>query len=94
MMYGTVARMKVLPGKEREFLDMGGRLRPPGLVFEHVYKLDSGHDDYMMVVGFESKEAYRKNAESPEMHQSYLEYRRLLAADPEWHDGEIVGSLP
>jgi hypothetical protein len=48
----------------------------------------------MLVVGFESKEAYKKNAESPEMHQMYTEYRKFLAADPEWHDGEIVESQP
>jgi quinol monooxygenase YgiN len=91
MMYGTIAKMKILPGKEEDLKNMGQE-RPKGLVFEHVYKLDSGDDEYMMVVGFESKEAYKANAESPEMHEMYLAYRSFLAADPEWHDGEIVQS--
>lgn len=92
MLYGTIAKMKILPGKEED-LKRIGQDHPPGLVFEHIYKLDSGDNEYMMVVGFESREAYKKNAESPEMHQEYLEYRKLLAADPEWHDGEIVQSM-
>lgn len=93
-MYGTVAKLKILPGKEQAMKDMGNHVQPPGMVFEHIYKLDSGDNEYMMVVGFESKEAYQKNAESPQMHQDYLEYRKFLAADPEWHDGEIVQSMP
>ncbi len=93
MLYGTIAKMKVLPGKEEELKNMGQQ-QPPGLVFEHIYKLDSGNNEYLMVVGFESKEAYKTNAESPEMHQMYLEYRKFLAADPEWQDGEIIQSMP
>jgi len=92
-MYGTVAKMKILPGKEQDMQNMS-RQQPAGMVFSHVYKLDSGNDEYMLVVGFESKEAYKANAESPEMHQQYLEYRKFLADDPEWHDGEIVQSMP
>lgn len=93
-MYGTIAKMKILPGKEEDMKNVGSRVQPPGMVFEHIYKLDSGDNEYMMVVGFESKEAYTANAESPKMHQDYLEYRKFLAADPEWHDGEIIQSLP
>lgn len=92
MMYGTIAKLQVLPGKEEDLKNIAQQ-RPPGLVFEHIYKLDSGDNEYMMVVGFSSKDAYKKNAESPEMNQMYLEYRKFLAADPEWHDGEIVQSL-
>lgn len=92
MMYGTIAKLQVLPGKEEDLKNIAQQ-RPPGLVFEHIYKLDSGNNEYMMVVGFSSKDAYKKNAESPEMNQMYLEYRKFLAADPEWHDGDIVQSL-
>lgn len=92
-MYGTVAKVKILPGREQDLLNLAHE-PSPGIVFEHVFKLDSGNDEYMLVVGFESKDAYRKNAESPKMHQQYLEYRKFLAADPEWHDGEIIQSMP
>lgn len=93
MPYGTIAKLKLLPGKEEDMMNLAQQ-RPPGIVFEHIYKLDSGDNDYMMVVGFESKEAYQSNAASPEMHEMYTKYRSFLAADPEWHDGEIVQSLP
>lgn len=92
-MYGTIAKMKVLPGKQQDLMEMG-QIRPPGIVFEHIYKLDSGNNEYMMVVGFESKEAYQKNAASPEMHEMYTKYRSFLSADPEWLDGEIIQSMP
>lgn len=91
-MYGTIAKLKILPGKEQDWKKIAQQ-RPPGLVFEHIYKLDSGDNEYMMVVGFASKQAYEQNAKSPEMNQMYLEYRKLLAADPEWHDGNIIQSL-
>ncbi len=91
MMYGTVAKMNVLPGKVDDLIAMLDN-PPQGAVFEHVYKLDSGNNDYILVVGFESREAYKKNAASPEMHKLYTEYRKYLTADPEWQDGDIIQS--
>jgi heme-degrading monooxygenase HmoA len=99
--YGTVARLRVKPGiegaieryvREAEAEVAAGDL--PGFVFEHVFRLDADRDEYMLIVAFESKEAYVANASRPEQHERYLRYRELLAADPEWHDGEIVYSYP
>ena len=53
---------------------------------------DVGANEYMLVVGFDNREAYRANANDPRMNERYLQYRELLEADPEWHDGEIVYS--
>ncbi len=39
---------------------------------------------------FTDREAYRRNADDPAQDARYREMRALLAADPEWHDGEIV----
>jgi quinol monooxygenase YgiN len=92
-MYGTVARMKVKPGMEQKLmaLSQSQDMRSiPGLVAEAVYKLDGKPDEYILVVAFDSKEAYQANAGSPDQHKRYLELRELLAADPEWNDGEIV----
>ena len=92
-MYGTVARMKVKPGMEQKLMAISQRqdMRSiPGLVAEAVYKLDANPDEYILVVAFESKAAYQANAGSPEQHKRYLELRELLAADPEWNDGEVV----
>lgn len=90
-MYGTVARMRIKPGKEQELLKMADEASGiRGFVFNHVYKLDGGNNEYLLVAGFESKDAYVENANSPEQHQRYLQYRELLESDPEWNDGEIV----
>ena len=95
-MYGTVARLRVKPGKEAELLRLGqqGTEEVPGAVFHHVYRTDGDPQEYYLVVGFESEQAYRANAQSPEQHRRYEAYRALLTADPEWHDGEIVDSYP
>lgn len=92
MLYGTVARLRVKPGKEQELLGLaqGQTADIPGLVFDCVFRMDSDPRDLMLVVGFESKEAYRKNAGSPEQHARYEQMRAMLDADPEWHDGEII----
>lgn len=51
--------------------------------------MDADQREYFLVVGFESREAYVANANSPEQHERYLRFRELLESDPEWHDGEI-----
>ena len=57
-----------------------------------VYRSDTDPEEVWLAVVFESKEAYRKNAESPEQGKRYEQMRALLAADPEWHDGEVISS--
>ena len=93
-MYGTIARLKVKPGKEQAMMEFGERARSdtPGFVSMTVYRMDADPTEVYLVVAFESKEAYKKNAESPGQHAMYEEYRALLDADPEWHDGEIIAS--
>jgi quinol monooxygenase YgiN len=93
-MYGTVAKFQITPGKYNEISAiMDQRAKEiPGLVFEHVFQTDADPNVIYVVVGFESKEAYQKNAATPEQHQSYLAYRALLDEDPEWHDGTVIQS--
>jgi quinol monooxygenase YgiN len=94
-MYGTVARMKAKPGTGELLAELGRQLsddRPPGMVGTWVYQLDADPDEYLLAVAFESREAYRANAASPEQDARYQQMRALLQADPEWHDGEIVYS--
>jgi antibiotic biosynthesis monooxygenase (ABM) superfamily enzyme len=95
-MYGTIARMKLKPGAEAEMTRMIRDTAPeiPGFAFQHIYKLDAGSNEYMIVIGFETKEAYVANAKSPEQNERYEQYVSLLEEPPEWNDGEIVSSLP
>lgn len=96
-MYGTVARLRVKPGMESKLQELAtqpGWNDIPGLVGEWIYRMDGDANEYYMCVTFESKEAYVANAQSPEQHARYEQFRALLAADPEWHDGEIVFAHP
>ena len=95
-MYGTIARMRIKPGKEEELRRLGNEMAPqiPGFVFQHVYRTDADPNECYLVVAFESKEAYHSNAGSADQAARYAQYRALLDADPEWHDGEIVDSYP
>lgn len=92
-MYGTVARIRVKPGKETAFLAMGSEeedIHIPGFVGQFVYRLDGGQNEYMLVVLFADKESYFENADSPEQEARYHQMVELLEGEPEWHDGEIV----
>jgi quinol monooxygenase YgiN len=94
-MYGTVARMRAKPGSGELLAQIGQQMQadpPKGMASLNVYRLDADPDSYIMAVAFESKEAYWANANSPEQNERYVKMRELLAADPEWNDGEIVFS--
>ena len=88
-MYGTIARFEAKPGTERQLLDEL-TVKIPGLVTIYVYQMDANPNTYYATVMFESKAAYRANANSPEQHTRYTAMLKLLAGEPEWHDGEIV----
>jgi heme-degrading monooxygenase HmoA len=94
-MYGTVARIQATPGTEEDLIKLSredAASSSHGYRFHHLYKLDAGENDYLLVVGFDTREAYRANAESPEQHAFYEQFRSFLTADPEWMDGEIIDS--
>jgi quinol monooxygenase YgiN len=99
-MYGTIVRMRALPGKEQEVLALGERWTRElsagiaGYVGEFIYQLDANPREFMGAVLFESREAYLRNADNPEQDQWYQQLRALLEADPEWNDGEVVFSWP
>lgn len=93
-MYGTVARLRPRPGMAERLLALQagyGDLAIPGFIVSYAYRSDSDPDEYWLAVVFEDRESYRRNADDPAQDVRYREMRELLAADPEWHDGEIVG---
>jgi quinol monooxygenase YgiN len=92
-MYGTVARMKVKAGKMDELVKtmaVPGERQPKGYLGQVVYQMDSNPNEVMLAVFFQDKESYHANANDPEMHKEYEQYRALLDADPEWNDGEVI----
>ena len=92
-MYGTVAKLKVQPGREADLVAHLEQYRSGdlarGFVASALYSADDG-DGHWLAVVFESKAAYQANADSPEQDARYREFRGLLTADPEWHDGAVM----
>ena len=94
-MYGTVARFRLIPGKETDLADVlreFEQAQVPGAVSEYVYRSDDDPNEYYLAVVFTDKERYMANADSSEQDARYRRLRALLETDPEWHDGEIVYS--
>ena len=96
-MFGSCFRIRPKAGKFEALMAVIERQRAErgsarGLVRSYVLRESNG-DVWVMAV-FESEEAYRKNAASPEQDKSYREMRELMEADPEWHDGSVIEELP
>ena len=93
-MFGTVARIRVKPDREADLthhLDDFGDIGVAGFVASALYKADAGGQEYWLAVIFESQEAYRANADSPEQNARFETLMSYLEAEPEWHDGEVLG---
>jgi hypothetical protein len=90
-MYGTIARIKVKPGM-LERLMAWGQEQPADAGAMLIYQSDHDPNELWLVIAAESREAYRARSESPEQHEQYLQMMQYLAAEPEWHDGEVVDS--
>lgn len=94
-MYGTVARMQVKPGMLEQLTraaeDQAREIR--GMIFEYTFQMDDDPNVCYLAVGFESKDAYVANAESPEQNARYQQYRQYLSTEPEWHDGQIIQTM-
>jgi len=90
--YGTVAKMKLKPGSDENIMKAmeGTDLGRVGHVATYVFKSDADPNVHFVTTVFESKSAYKKFADSPEQSKRFAQMRELLAADPEWHDGEVV----
>jgi quinol monooxygenase YgiN len=93
-MYGTVARTRVKP-ENREALQKVFSSRtegqmPPG--YRAGYLLFENDSDVAWLLAvFDDRASYDANADDPEQHQMYVEYRALMEEEPEWHDGRIEG---
>jgi quinol monooxygenase YgiN len=96
-MWGTIARMRTKPGHEQGLLEVSreelAANRPRGFVSTLVYRSVDDPQEIWLTVAFESEEAYRSNAASPEQDAWYRRMLEHLEGDPEWHDGEIVQSF-
>ena len=94
-MYGTIAKLRVKEGMEEDFLSQAraeDQLAIAGYLGSSIYRMNADPRELYVVVAFESKDAYVKNADSPDQDARYRRLLALLETEPEWHDGEIIDS--
>jgi len=94
-MYGTVAKMRLRPGAEALFRAQFAALihaQLKGWISTTFFRSDTDPLDLWMVVVFESLEAYRENAERPNMDAVYRRIRGCLESDPVWSDGQVMAA--
>ena len=94
-MYGTIARVRVKPGRAEDLRALTAQydeLGIPGFVASYLYQAEGSPDELWLAVIFVDRESYRLNAGDPAQDARYREMRALLEADPEWHDGAIIGT--
>ena len=92
-MYGTVAKMRLRPGAEALFRAQFDALlheQLRGWMSTTFFQSDADPLNLWMVVVFNSPEAYRANAERPNMDAIYRRIRACLESDPEWSDGSVM----
>ena len=92
-MFGTVAKYRLKSGHEQQFIkDMQDfeSDAPAGWVYHTVFRSTADPNEIWLSVVFESEEAYRKNADSPEMDREYQKMLEHLQGEPEWHDGHVI----
>jgi len=93
MMFGTVAKYRLKPGHEKQFMEEMGSFEgnpPAGWVYHTVFRSTNDPNELWLSVVFESEEAYRKNAGSPQMDKEYRRMLEHLQDEPEWHDGHVI----
>jgi len=91
-MYGTIAKMKAKKGSLEQLRKMEMSRRPAGYIGSYVFQSDASEDEFWLVAVFKDKATYVANAESPEQDQEFKKLMQNLAAEPEWHDGEVISS--
>ncbi len=91
-MYGSIFNFTIKPGHEDsllKLLNLQGADKPDGMISWFLMNPDDKKGGIGVAV-FESKEAYVKNANSPEQHQSFLQIMEHLEKEPTWTDGTYV----
>ena len=96
-MYGTIGIFKVQSGQEEAaaaYFNSWWADRAPnveGARGGSLHRNGVNPSEFILSVVFDSKEAYEANASSPEQDRWFQGLRALLAGDPRWMDGEVLG---
>jgi quinol monooxygenase YgiN len=91
-MYGTVAKMRIKPENveavRKVMASQMESAQVAGYIRSYVLSENDSDTQWLFVV-FEDKASYTANADDPAQNERYMEFRALMEADPEWHDGTI-----
>lgn len=91
-MFGTVARIRIKPGKEDELARTSAaivEMNPPGWISSYVLQSKDDPQEKWLVAIFESEQAYYDNASRPETNAQYEKWMEIVEAPPEWHDVHV-----
>jgi len=91
-MFGTVARIRMKPGKTEEMKAIAAEITeidPPGFVTNYVLRSKDDENEIWLVAIFESEKAYYDNAERPQTNEQYQKWMDLTEGQPEWHDVHV-----
>jgi heme-degrading monooxygenase HmoA len=91
--FGTVAKFSAKPGKEEDLLKVFSEIEfnpSAGFLYSTVFHSVDRPGEYWVSVVYESEEAYRNNASSPDSNQRYQRMIELLDGAPDWHDGHVT----
>ena len=99
-MYGSMFRMKALPGKRDEVIQTVndwtnevGKHPDHKVHTGYLLKSDANSDEVFGLAIADDEAAYRANNDVPGQAEWYGKLRALLAEDPQWHDGEVFESI-
>ena len=94
-MFGTIARSRLKEGVTVDQLKQvfSDEDRPASSVSLLVFQSTKDPQEIWIATAFESREAYTKNADSPEQNARFERMRALMEGAPEWHDGEVIAAL-
>jgi quinol monooxygenase YgiN len=91
-MYGSIMRGRLRQGKRDEFQQLMCRLslahvaEQRGLLSVEMAGEDGDGDRVVMILRFEDRETYVRNADHPQTRRNYERWSALLDGDPEWID--------
>jgi quinol monooxygenase YgiN len=94
--FGTVAKFSAKPGKEQDLLKVFSEIEvnpSPGFLYSTAFRSVDKPREFWVSVVYESEDAYRKNASSPDSNQRYQRMVELLEGAPEWHDGHVTAEV-
>jgi hypothetical protein len=90
-MYGTVGRLQIKDGYLSKLTEMIRELETtPGVLAMSIVSKDGSEIDNDWTIVWTDKEAHDANGARPEFSREYERLLAMLAAEPEWHSGEIV----